>query len=89
MFLPHELTWGVLARIPVKKLVVTKCVCKEWNDIISYPKFPKDHERLSPAIENIMILNEIAGITTILDPNQILNDANHHEVISVPFQVAH
>ncbi|XP_058739443.1 F-box protein CPR1-like [Vicia villosa] len=37
--LPQELLSNILSRIPAKKLLKCKCVCKSWFDLITHPFF--------------------------------------------------
>ncbi|OMO79003.1 hypothetical protein COLO4_24613 [Corchorus olitorius] len=39
--LPREITLNILARLPVKSLLRSKCVCKPWRTLISDPQFAK------------------------------------------------
>ncbi|KAH6830345.1 hypothetical protein C2S53_007511 [Perilla frutescens var. hirtella] len=41
--LPEELVSAILSRLPVKVLVLCKCVCKPWCGLIGRPDFVKQH----------------------------------------------
>ncbi|KAH6774493.1 hypothetical protein C2S51_012897 [Perilla frutescens var. frutescens] len=41
--LPEELVSAILSRLPVKVLVLCKCVCKPWCGLIGSPDFVKQH----------------------------------------------
>ena len=43
--LHSEIMENILLRLPVKSLLRSKCVCKEWFNIISRPQFAKSHLR--------------------------------------------
>ncbi|AES92667.1 putative F-box domain-containing protein [Medicago truncatula] len=42
-----DLLLEILYRLPVKSLMILKCVCKPLNALISDPIFAKDHIRFS------------------------------------------
>ncbi|KEH37762.1 F-box protein interaction domain protein [Medicago truncatula] len=44
-FLPDELVFEILSRLPVKTLLQYKCVCKSWKTLISDPQFAQTHLR--------------------------------------------
>ncbi|RHN53624.1 putative F-box domain-containing protein [Medicago truncatula] len=39
--LPFHLTTEILLKLPIKSLLICRCVCKIWNTLISEPKFAK------------------------------------------------
>ncbi|XP_058225945.1 F-box/kelch-repeat protein At3g06240-like isoform X2 [Rhododendron vialii] len=41
--LPRPLSLCILLRLPTKRLLVCRCVCKTWRNIISDPQFAKLH----------------------------------------------
>ncbi|KAL7178001.1 hypothetical protein ACSBR2_031206 [Camellia fascicularis] len=41
--LPHQIILNILSRLPVKSLLRSKLVCKEWRHSISTPQFTKLH----------------------------------------------
>ncbi|KAL5065328.1 hypothetical protein RYX36_027065 [Vicia faba] len=48
MFLPHELIIQILLWLPVKSLLLFKCVCKSWFSLISHdPHFANSHFQLT------------------------------------------
>ncbi|KAI9127212.1 hypothetical protein K1719_001771 [Acacia pycnantha] len=42
-FLPHEIIFSILKRVPVKSLLRFRCVCKDWNDLFKTSLFIKEH----------------------------------------------
>ncbi|KAI9117691.1 hypothetical protein K1719_011857 [Acacia pycnantha] len=42
-FLPYEIIFNILKRLPVKVLIQFKCVCKDWKNLINSPSFIRDH----------------------------------------------
>ncbi|XP_021856069.1 F-box/kelch-repeat protein At3g23880 [Spinacia oleracea] len=45
-FLPPELQWEVMVRLPVKTLLRFRCICKCWRSIIDSPDFIFSHSNL-------------------------------------------
>ncbi|KAK7276798.1 hypothetical protein RIF29_17944 [Crotalaria pallida] len=39
--LPIDITTNILLRLPIKSLLICKCVCKSWNTLVSDPQFAK------------------------------------------------
>ncbi|CAN8259137.1 unnamed protein product, partial [Cochlearia groenlandica] len=48
-FLPEELAVEILARLPIKDLARTKCVCKTWRNLITHEGFAVRFIDISPA----------------------------------------
>ncbi|XP_045811049.1 putative F-box protein At1g53550 [Trifolium pratense] len=46
--LPSHLAANILLQLPIKSLLVCRCVCKIWKTIISEPRFAKLHFERSP-----------------------------------------
>ncbi|KEH34218.1 putative F-box domain-containing protein [Medicago truncatula] len=46
--LPFPIATDVLLRLPIKSVLVCKCVCRTWNTVISDPHFAKVHFERSP-----------------------------------------
>jgi hypothetical protein len=46
--LPSRLTANILLPLPIKSLLVCRCVCKIWKTMISEPHFAKLHLERSP-----------------------------------------
>ncbi|KAK4259526.1 hypothetical protein QN277_005849 [Acacia crassicarpa] len=42
-FLPHEIIFSILKRLPVKSLLRFRCVCKDWNDLFKTSLFIKEY----------------------------------------------
>ncbi|KAI9117605.1 hypothetical protein K1719_011771 [Acacia pycnantha] len=42
-FLPYEIIFNILKRLPVKVLIQFQCVCKDWKNLINSPSFIRDH----------------------------------------------
>ncbi|XP_047946913.1 F-box protein CPR1-like [Salvia hispanica] len=41
--LPQEITIDILARLPVQTIMISKCVCKSWRDLVESPYFVSLH----------------------------------------------
>ncbi|KAK7276796.1 hypothetical protein RIF29_17942 [Crotalaria pallida] len=46
--LPCVITTSIMLRLPIKSLLICKCVCKSWNTLISDPRFAKLHFKRAP-----------------------------------------
>lgn len=46
-FLPFDIICDILVRLPVKSLVLFKCVCKSWHSLIESSNFIKSHHKYS------------------------------------------
>ncbi|KAF7831493.1 F-box protein interaction domain protein [Senna tora] len=46
--LPSPITTNILLRLPIKSVLICKCVCKSWHTIISDPDFTKLHFKRAP-----------------------------------------
>lgn len=46
--LPSHLTAHILLQLPIKSLLICRCVCIIWKTMISEPQFAKLHFELSP-----------------------------------------
>ncbi|XP_058223400.1 F-box protein At1g11270-like [Rhododendron vialii] len=44
--LPNDVLIDILTRLPVKSLLRSKCVCKNWHNLIQNPTFAQAHFRL-------------------------------------------
>ncbi|CAJ2646567.1 unnamed protein product [Trifolium pratense] len=47
--IPSHLTVQILLQLPIKSLLICKCVCKIWKTLISDPHFAKLHFQKTPA----------------------------------------
>lgn len=78
--LPIDLIEDVFSRLPVKLLIQLRCMCKQWNFLISDPKFIKKHLQMAKASQNhhhlLMLQNNgfasthITSIFTTRSPSQ-------------------
>ncbi|KAF7827775.1 F-box protein interaction domain protein [Senna tora] len=59
--LPSPITTNILLRLPIKSILLCKCVCKTWHAIISDPHFAELHFKHEPT--GVMIRN--------IDPNRV------------------
>jgi len=46
--LPFPIATDILLRLPIKSVLICKCVCRNWNTVISDPHFAKVHFERSP-----------------------------------------
>ncbi|KAF1864164.1 hypothetical protein Lal_00048729 [Lupinus albus] len=46
--LPCEITTIILLSLPIKSVLICRCVCKSWNTLISDPYFAKLHFKTAP-----------------------------------------
>ncbi|CAL0315884.1 unnamed protein product [Lupinus luteus] len=46
--LPCEITSFILLSLPIKSVLICRCVCKTWNSLISDPYFAKLHFKRAP-----------------------------------------
>ncbi|KAL2946060.1 hypothetical protein AAZX31_U009200, partial [Glycine max] len=58
----NEIIKEILSRLPVKPLIKFKCVCKEWNSLISEPYFIKLHLSKSAAKDDLEHLQLIKNV---------------------------
>ncbi|XP_071917072.1 F-box/kelch-repeat protein At3g23880-like [Coffea arabica] len=54
--LPFDVITAILTMLPMKALLIFKCVSKLWLSLISGPKFIKDHPKLSASTSNTQSL---------------------------------
>ncbi|KAK1398992.1 hypothetical protein POM88_008855 [Heracleum sosnowskyi] len=73
--LPEGLITKVLIRLPVKSLLICKCVCKPWLSTISNPNFVKSHIhhsittcRNDPTLLNIINVPQLAFLA--IEPHE-------------------
>uniref|UniRef100_A0A0R0F0L9 F-box domain-containing protein n=1 Tax=Glycine max TaxID=3847 RepID=A0A0R0F0L9_SOYBN len=58
----NEIIKEILSRLPVKPLIQFKCMCKEWNSLISEPYFIKLHLSKSAAkddLEHLQLMKNV------------------------------
>ncbi|KAF7831445.1 putative F-box domain-containing protein [Senna tora] len=53
--LPSPITTNILLRLPIKSVLICKCVCKDWHTIISDPHFAKLHFKDAPVISAVLM----------------------------------
>ncbi|KAF7831432.1 F-box protein interaction domain protein [Senna tora] len=79
--LPSPITTNILLRLPIKSVLICKCVCKGWHTIISDPHFAKLHFKDAPA--DVMIrTNDPKRVSRTLhllefQPKQFLGRSNY------------
>ncbi|KAF7831451.1 F-box protein interaction domain protein [Senna tora] len=79
--LPSPITTNILLRLPIKSVLICKCVCKDWHTIISDPHFAKLHFKDAPA--DVMIrTNDPKRVSRTLhllefQPKQFIGRSNY------------
>ncbi|KAF7831468.1 F-box protein interaction domain protein [Senna tora] len=79
--LPSPITTNILLRLPIKSVLICKCVCKGWHTIISDPHFAKLHFKDAPA--DVMICtNDPKRVSRTLhllefQPKQFIGRSNY------------
>ncbi|KAF7831452.1 F-box protein interaction domain protein [Senna tora] len=79
--LPSPITTNILLRLPIKSVLICKCVCKCWHTIISDPHFAKLHFKDAPA--DVMIrTNDPKRVSRTLhllefQPKQFIGRSNY------------
>ncbi|KAF7831465.1 F-box protein interaction domain protein [Senna tora] len=79
--LPSPITTNILLRLPIKSVLICKCVCKSWHTIISDPHFAKLHFKDAPA--DVMIrTNDPKRVSRTLhllkfQPKQFIGRSNY------------
>ncbi|KAF7813722.1 F-box/kelch-repeat protein [Senna tora] len=63
-FLPDELIEEILSRLPVRSLLIFRCVCKSWKSLISDPYFVRKHLHLSTLNPNFSHHRIVLSSTT-------------------------
>nr|XP_043630963.1 F-box protein At3g07870-like [Erigeron canadensis] len=83
--LPEHVTIDILLRLPVKKIIHCKCVCKKWHNIVSDPYFADLHLLRSPKGLMIHHNSERDNRTGHLKPGilkwvEIEDEPDHHNL---------
>ena len=76
MDLPQELILQILLRLPVKSLMIFKCVCKLWFSVISDPHFANSHFQLNLATHTrrFLCISALSPEIQSIDFDAFLND---------------
>lgn len=79
MDLPADIVADILSRIPIKTIVLCRCVCKRWRDILSEPCFVNLHLLRSPAG---LIVHEMSGTgeSDILKLGELDDQSYQHHI---------
>ncbi|KAG8378371.1 hypothetical protein BUALT_Bualt08G0130500 [Buddleja alternifolia] len=74
--LPSEIIINILSRLPIRNIIISKCVCKPWLNLLETPEFAKSH--LSKSVPGLVVYREMAtGIFNILEFEESLELENH------------
>ncbi|KAK7338440.1 hypothetical protein VNO77_19050 [Canavalia gladiata] len=71
-YLPRELLFNVLTRLPAKELMLCKCVCKSWFNLITDPHFISNYyvvyNTLQTQEENLLVIRRpfLSGLKTYI-----------------------
>ncbi|XP_027358597.1 F-box protein CPR1-like [Abrus precatorius] len=94
--LPRELVSNVLSRLPVKVLMLCKCVCKSWFDLITDPHFITNYyvvyNNLQTQDEHLLVIRRpfLSGLKTYIsvlswnvnDPKELVSS----DVLNPPYE---
>ncbi|KAK2398660.1 F-box protein [Trifolium repens] len=89
--LPSHLSAHILLQLPLKSLLICRCVCKNWKIIISEPHFAKLHFEQAPT--SLMIrtydLNRVARTMHLLEcePEKFEIGSNNHVKLEAIFKL--
>ncbi|CAK8542483.1 unnamed protein product [Lathyrus sativus] len=86
--LPRELIEEILLRLPVKTLLLCRCVCESWLSLISGPDFATSHFQLAastPANKLIFVESYPAPETLSIDFDASLTDDSSYSLLSLDF----
>jgi hypothetical protein len=89
--LPSHLSAHILLQLPLKSLLICRCVCKNWKIIISEPHFAKLHFEQAPT--SLMIrtydLNRVARTMHLLEcePEKFEIGSNSHVKLEAIFKL--
>ncbi|CAJ2641525.1 unnamed protein product [Trifolium pratense] len=82
--LPLELVEEeILSRLPVKKLLQLRCICKSWKSLISDdPKFTKKHLRMSNILKHKHLIMNVLGDRILWDSplSSVFSNVSNHTV---------
>lgn len=56
LFLPDDIVFQILARLPLESLIRFRCVCKSWHKLVSDKYFIQLHNDLSPPTKQLILL---------------------------------
>jgi len=80
--LPSQLTTHILLKLPIKSLLICRCVCKIWNTLISEPHFAKLQFEQAPVSLVIRTLHDMQMARSLYllecDPQKLEFGTNHH-----------
>ncbi|XP_065871639.1 F-box protein At3g07870-like isoform X2 [Euphorbia lathyris] len=71
--LPSHILATILFRLPIKKIVVCKCICKSWYAMISNPEFTKMHYAQSEVLPIARTVNS-THVSRTLYPLELEQD---------------
>ena len=89
--LPSHVTAHILLQLPIKSLLICKCVCKIWKTMISESHFAKSHFERSPL--SLMIrTNDYSRVSRTMyllecDPEKFEIGSNNHVKLEPMFKL--
>ncbi|CAJ2641530.1 F-box/kelch-repeat protein At3g23880-like [Trifolium pratense] len=94
--LPLELVEEeILSRLPVKKLLQLRCICKSWKSLISDdPKFTKKHLRMSNILKHKHLIMNVLGDRILWDSplSSVFSNVYNHTVtltqLNIPISIS-
>jgi len=89
--LPDHLTAKILLQLPIKPLLICRCVCKTWKMIISGPNFAKLHFEKTPVSLMIRTVHHRQVSRTLYlldcDPEKFEIGSNDHVKLEPIFKL--
>jgi len=89
--LPSHLTANILLKLPIKPLLICKCVCKIWKRLISEPHFAKLQFERAPLSFMIHALDDIRVSRTMYllecEPEKFEIGSNNHVKLEPIFKL--
>jgi len=87
--LPSHLTANILLKLPIKPLLICKCVCKIWKTMISEPHFAKSHFERSPISLMIRTRHGVSRTLYLLEcePDKFEIGSNNHVKLEPIFKL--